>query len=230
MKNPVAAGSNGCNDVLLQTMLTLVLETSTPRGSLALFDGESLLETRDFQAVRGHSSTIYPPLKELLASLGRRRLQRLAVGTGPGSYTGVRVAIAIADALALSYEAELTGRSSLVAGQAAKGRERYWMVGDARRQSWYRAEVREGHLAGPIVTENRSTWEKAVQRALDEGMAVYTFDSESPIPGVTLDVPTAQRLGELIHGTLCPPGPLEPIYLAPPYITQPRNRERTAKL
>ena len=78
-------------------MLTLALETSTSQGSLALFDGEALLESYHFQALRGHNSKIYRPLESMLDVLGDRRLDRLVVGTGPGSYTGVRIAIAIAD-------------------------------------------------------------------------------------------------------------------------------------
>lgn len=149
-------------------MLTLVLETSTSRGSLALLEGERLRETHGFEALRGHNSAIFDPLESLLAGLSSHaesRLSRLVVGTGPGSYTGVRIAIAIADALALSHGAELVGASSFIGAECGGERDRYWMVGDARRQSWYRAEIRDGRLSGPVVTESRAAWEKAVRGA-----------------------------------------------------------------
>ena len=204
-------------------MLTLVLETSTPHGSVALFEGPTLLESRAFQARRGHNSKIFRPLGDLLESLGDRSLARLVVGTGPGSYTGVRIAIAIADALALSHGAELTGYCSLTAGQKAGGQDRYWMVGDARRKSWFRAEVCRGQLAGPIVTEPRASWEEEVRRALGQGMAVHTFGEEAPLSGVRLDVPSAERLGVVAQNVGPGPGPVEPCYLAAPYITKAKR-------
>ena len=84
--------------------LTLVLETSTPKGSLALFDGRQLLKRRGFDALRGHNSKIYGPLGELLNATEGRSLDRLVVGTGPGSYTGVRIAIAIANPIESAHE------------------------------------------------------------------------------------------------------------------------------
>ena len=204
-------------------MLTLALETSTPQGSLALFDGESLLDIQHFQALRGHNSKIYSHLKLVLDKLGDRRLERLVVGTGPGSYTGVRIAISIADALALSHDAALIGCSSMVAAKVGEAEDHYWIVGDARRNSWYRAEVRSGELVGGVVTEPRERWEEAVKGALLASVPVRTFDLKSPLEGVEIDVPTAERLGRVSKLMSPTAGPVEPAYLAPPYITTPKK-------
>lgn len=204
-------------------MLTLALETSTPHGSLALFDGETLLGSQTFEALRGHNSKIYEPLEAMLEKLEGRRLQRLVVGTGPGSYTGVRVAIAIADALALSHEAVMIGCSSMLAAALGVSHEHYWIVGDARRETWYRGEVRDGGLVGLILTEGREVWEKCVRGALAEGIPVATFDSESPLEGVDLCRPTAERLGKVSLALAPSQGPVEPAYLAAPFITQPKK-------
>ena len=190
-------------------MLTLALETSTPEGSLALFDGETLLETHHFQALRGHNNKIYAPIEAMLDRIEDRRLDRLVVGTGPGSYTGVRIAIAIADALALSHGAVLIGCSSMVAATLGETEEHFWMVGDARRDTWYRGEVRSG---------------ATVEGALNANVPVRTFDLKSPFPGVEIDVPTAERLGSVSQAMSPTPGPVEPTYLAPPYITMPKKR------
>ena len=205
-------------------MLTLALETSTPEGSLALFDGETLLETHHFQALRGHNNKIYAPIKAMLDRIEDRRLDRLVVGTGPGSYTGVRIAIAIADALALSHGAVLIGCSSMVAATLGETEEHFWMVGDARRDTWYRGEVRSGAMVGEVITESRELWEAAVEGALNANVPVRTFDLKSPFPGVEIDVPTAERLGSVSQAMSPTPGPVEPTYLAPPYITMPKKR------
>ncbi|MGY8686639.1 MAG: tRNA (adenosine(37)-N6)-threonylcarbamoyltransferase complex dimerization subunit type 1 TsaB, partial [Verrucomicrobiales bacterium] len=150
-------------------MLTLALETSTPQGSLALFEGDSLVEERTFQAVRGHNSKIFASLRDLLELLEGKNLTRVVVGTGPGSYAGVRISISIADALALSHDAALIGCSSLIAAEGVSETERCWLVGDARRHTWYRAEIQDGKLSGPIIVEDREAWERAVCQALEEG-------------------------------------------------------------
>lgn len=206
-------------------MRTLVLETSTAEGSLALLEGGEVVETCAFRAERGHNSKIYGPLERLLthAPLAEGKgLQRVVVGTGPGSYTGVRIAIAMAQALALSYGAELVGVSSFIGAEAANEQMPYWVVGDARRQSWYRAEVAEGQLVRPVVVETRAEWELAVSSALAQGMPVYTFDERLPLEGVRRDRPVAVQLGQRSKREKSAEGPVEPYYLAAPYITQPK--------
>lgn len=209
-------------------MLSLALETSTSHGSLALFEGDRLLGERGFQALRGHNSKIYGPLGELLECLEGRRLDRVVVGTGPGSYTGVRIAISIADALALSHGAGMIGKCSFVAAGGVEDQDRYWVVGDARRKSWYRGEIDGGNLVREVTVETRDAWETAVERALGEGTKVVTFDEEPPFPGVVFDRPTAVRLGKVTLGSSPGEAPVEPLYLAAPYITKAKTKTRHA--
>ena len=70
---------------------------------------------------RGHSERLVPMLAELLDG---RRADEILVGVGPGSFTGIRVAIAAAHGLAIGWRAELSGMSSLgllAAGAGAEG-------------------------------------------------------------------------------------------------------------
>jgi len=89
----------------------LAFDTSTAACSAALFDSSgSCIARRDELIGRGHSERLVPMLDELL---GGRRADRIIVGIGPGSFTGIRVGIAAAQGLAIAWNCELSGMSSL---------------------------------------------------------------------------------------------------------------------
>ena len=102
-------------------MLTLAIDCATEACSVALLaDGE--LVAGEFRMLgRGHAEHLVP----MIAALpGRGRAGRIAVALGPGSFTGVRVGLAAARALALAWGAELAGYPTLalVAAMALRGR------------------------------------------------------------------------------------------------------------
>lgn len=91
--------------------MILAIDTSTAACSAALFDsGGACLAHRDELIGRGHSERLVPMLDELL---GGRRADAILVGVGPGSFTGIRVGIAAAQGLAIAWDCELKGMSSL---------------------------------------------------------------------------------------------------------------------
>jgi tRNA threonylcarbamoyl adenosine modification protein YeaZ len=102
--------------------MILAFDTSSPACTAALFDesGECV-GARDEVIGRGHAERLVPMIAELT---GGRAADRIIVGVGPGSFTGIRVAIAAAHGLAIGWGAELKGMSSLAllaAGAAADG-------------------------------------------------------------------------------------------------------------
>ncbi|MBS0480564.1 MAG: tRNA (adenosine(37)-N6)-threonylcarbamoyltransferase complex dimerization subunit type 1 TsaB [Proteobacteria bacterium] len=91
-------------------MRTLVIDCATEACSVALLDGDSLIAGECLQLGRGHAEALVP----MIAALpGKGRASRIAVALGPGSFTGVRVGLAAARALALAWGAELTGYPTL---------------------------------------------------------------------------------------------------------------------
>src|SRR3954467_11608701 len=91
--------------------MILAFDTSSAACTAALFnDAGACIARRDEQIGRGHSERLVPMLAELLDG---RTATRILVGVGPGSFTGIRVGIAAAHGLAIGWDAELLGMSSL---------------------------------------------------------------------------------------------------------------------
>lgn len=89
----------------------LAIDTSTAACTAALFDeAGACIGKADELIGRGHSERLVPMIAAVLEG---RDAKRIVVGTGPGSFTGIRVGIAAAHGLAIGWNAELFGLSSL---------------------------------------------------------------------------------------------------------------------
>lgn len=98
--------------------MELVIETATAACSIALIDGDVLLDERHELVGRGHAERLLPLIEEMLAG---RTPAAVLVDCGPGSFTGVRVGIAAAHGLAIGWRVPLAGFSSLAVIAAAAG-------------------------------------------------------------------------------------------------------------
>jgi len=89
----------------------LAFDTSTPACTVALFAADgSLFAARDEVIGRGHAERLVPLIAEMLDG---HLPSQLLVGVGPGSFTGLRIAIAAAHGLAIGWDVPLHGMSSL---------------------------------------------------------------------------------------------------------------------
>jgi tRNA threonylcarbamoyladenosine biosynthesis protein TsaB len=95
----------------------LAIDTATVACSVALFEDGALIASDYAEIGRGHAEKLIPAIAELP---DRGRADKILVNCGPGSFTGVRIGISAAKALALAWGAELNGYSclTLVAAQA----------------------------------------------------------------------------------------------------------------
>ena len=91
--------------------MILAFDTSTASCTAALFDGTGqCVASRDEIIGRGHAERLVPMVAELLDG---RKADQIIVGVGPGSFTGIRVAIAAAHGMAIGWDAAISGMSSL---------------------------------------------------------------------------------------------------------------------
>jgi tRNA threonylcarbamoyladenosine biosynthesis protein TsaB len=109
--------------------MILAFDTSSAACTAALFEGDACIAHSDELIGRGHAERLVPMIAELLDG---RRADQILVGVGPGSFTGIRVAIAAAHGMAIGWGAELKGMSSLAllaAGATGKGEVAVAVIG-----------------------------------------------------------------------------------------------------
>ena len=116
-------------------MILLAFDTSSEHGSLALFRNGLLLEERAVEAPDGFGHVLFGEIEALLARHGvaLRQLDRIAAASGPGSFTGIRVGLTAAKALAEALGCPVAAVSTLQALASFGSAARRAAVLDARR-------------------------------------------------------------------------------------------------
>ena len=92
-------------------MLVLALRTDKPEAEIGLFDDDKQLAYETWQAHRQLAETIHTKISELLErqSKGWSDISGIVAYEGPGSFTGLRIGLSVANALATSYNAPIVG-------------------------------------------------------------------------------------------------------------------------
>jgi tRNA threonylcarbamoyladenosine biosynthesis protein TsaB len=107
-------------------MILLAIETSTARSSVALLDDGAVIASEGHEDARGHGAFLAPAIRRCLDAMpdGVASLDAVAVDTGPGLYTGIRVGMATAAALASARGLPVVGVGGLdVLAHAASRRD-----------------------------------------------------------------------------------------------------------
>jgi tRNA threonylcarbamoyladenosine biosynthesis protein TsaB len=128
-------------------MNLLAIETATESCSVALVHGEVVI-ARSELTPRRHAELVLPMADALLAEagIGRHALDGIAVGRGPGAFTGVRLAVSLAQGMALALDIPVVTVSSLaaLAWEAPEDDAAILAVIDARMGEIYAACYRRG--------------------------------------------------------------------------------------
>ena len=106
-------------------MKVLALSTSTPRGSAAVLEGDRVLGAASYEDLAAHAERLFSAIDEALRAAGvaRNAIEQLACDVGPGSFTGVRVAVSAAKGIALALGARVVPVASLEAMAFARRSE-----------------------------------------------------------------------------------------------------------
>ncbi len=216
----------------------LAIDTATEACSVALYDqGETLAHFE--LCAREHTQRILPLVQQVLAEAGLslKQLDALAFGRGPGSFTGVRIGIGIAQGLSLGAELPLlpvstlltmaqgayrqTGAEQVLAAIDARMGEVYWGEFTRNTQGVWSGEntetvIKPEQLLARTVERNGrfatvgTGWE-AYPHLLGESPAADLFDGKMLLPQAEDMLPLALQLWE--NGIRVNPEDAEPTYL-----------------
>ena len=187
-------------------MKIAAFDTSSKALTLAILEDETLLAQMTLNIKKNHSITLMPAIDFLMNSLDMKPtdLDRIVVAQGPGSYTGLRMAVATAKTLAHTLKIELVGVSSLLALVPEQVEGLVIPVMDARRNNVYagfyqsgQAVRPEAHLPLAEVLEIAGVADQPVTFVGET--AVFAEQIEAALPGVSVQptLPDAAVIGRL---------------------------------
>lgn len=222
--------------------MLLAIEQSTVNGSAVIMSGGTVLADRSWTQANARQQQLLVRLPELFAaaSIEPDAIDRLAIGLGPGIFSGLRTSLSAARALALPGQRPVCGISSgeALAWDTARrtGATTVTVIGDARRHRFWHARfaIAKTHptLVAPYALVSADAcgsillpgtvavtphWEHIGAELLKHRNAVNLIEESR--------TPSARILAELVMGRLGrgePMDELKPIYVHPPVFVEPR--------
>lgn len=218
-------------------MRALVIDAALARVSVAIWDGEAIIACRQIDGARGQVARLAGMVQEVCteSGLAPAALDLIAVTVGPGSFTGLRAALALAHGIALAADRPVIGVTTAEALAEAAGPcdgRAIWVAIDSRRGRFFLAS--NGGIA-PCTLESlpRPTGPLAIAgdaaipvtaRLAARGADVMLADARLPDPAAIARVALRRHAGSL------PPLPPQPLYVDPPEAKLPAGGLRPPPL
>ena len=195
-------------------MIVLALDTTGPWCSAALVDEARVRAQKSEKIGRGHAERLAPMVSEIMAkaNLSPTDIDRISVCTGPGSFTGLRVALAFAKGFALPGKTPVIGLSALevLAAQIDPHKEnRIVSVMDVRRGELCWAAYEKGQEIHRPVTQPVEEAKAAIKSLSFDRMVgdgVPHFGQENPV--AHLSAPALAWLSQNLTAQTHPAAPL----------------------
>ncbi len=220
-----------------QELLVAGIETSGPRGSVALLRGGRVLGEEALGEGVTHGVALHPALERLLraARAAAKDLGLVVVGTGPGSFTGMRVGVAAARSLAFAVPCPVVGVPSYdaLAAAAPAGVPGVACARDARRgEVWFalygpaRLDGSREALVPPCRKEAAAAAAALPAGCLVLGDFAGTLAGLAKAEGVSAGgeaqaAPRASVLARLGFAAFLRDGPSDPATVLPLYLQEP---------
>jgi tRNA threonylcarbamoyladenosine biosynthesis protein TsaB len=174
--------------------LVLAVETSSRIGSVALAQGNKILAETAFSAPLRHSAEIFPAISDILKRFNRkpREIQRIFISVGPGSFTGLRIAVTLAKTMSLANAAKIIAVDTLdiIAANAddyikdktpkTEHPERIATILDAKRGQFFIAAYQRNSQS--TKKSENSSWEKILPDSLmtpSQFLEKFTHDKQT---------------------------------------------------
>jgi tRNA threonylcarbamoyladenosine biosynthesis protein TsaB len=207
----------------------LAFDTATPQVTVALHDGTDVVAERTSELTMKHGEQLAPLIEAVLADVGsvRQDLTAIAVGIGPGPFTGLRVGLVTARTLGFVLEVPVYGVCTLDV-LAVEAVDTGAVIGDfvvatdARRKEVYLASYDEegNRLAGPVVDRPAALATDA--QVVGEGARLYP---DAFPTAVGPQRPSAGWLARTVAEERAVLSDPEPLYLRRPDAATPAARK-----
>jgi tRNA threonylcarbamoyl adenosine modification protein YeaZ len=212
-------------------VLLLALDTATSAVTVALHDGNAVVAEESAVDRRRHGELLAVFIDKALRSIGAGRgdLEAIAVGTGPGPYTGLRAGLVTARVLASALRIRIDGVCSLdviAAAARAEAAGEFLVATDARRREVYWASYSAAgeRRCGPQVSRPADV--PPGLAVAGEAALIYPELSDRPLNPA---FPSAAELAAIGAARLArgePPQPAVPLYLRRPDAREPGKPKR----
>ena len=171
-------------------MKVLAFDTSSKALSLAILEDKQVIAETTINIKKNHSITLMPAIDFLMASLDwtPKDLDRIVVAEGPGSYTGLRIAVATSKALAHTLNIELVGMSSLLSLVPRQQEGLLVPLMDARRNNVYAGFYEN---AKPVMPEAHLSFAEVLEKVKDAEHVTFVGEVEAFVEQIQEQLPQA---------------------------------------
>lgn len=171
-------------------MKVLAFDTSSKALSLAILEDKQVLAETTINIKKNHSITLMPAIDFLMASLDwtPKDLDRIVVAEGPGSYTGLRIAVATAKTLAHTLNIELVGMSSLLALVPRQQEGLLVPLMDARRNNVYAGFYEN---VKPVMPEAHLSFAEVLEKVKDAEQVTFVGEVRAFVEQIQEQLPQA---------------------------------------